>query len=323
MSIAAMALAASSAGAAIPLAKTVQVPTAPGAGVSGPDPTSGGEANYTTLYGDARGTTLLKINADGGAIERQRWFDEPWVLPAVTIRGEAGGLSADGRTLVLFRPDYSARAKETEFQVLNAPGLRTRERFELEGTFGFDAISPDGERVYLVEYLDPRNPFDYAVRAFDVGPGRLLPGEIVDPSEPDERMAGQPVSRRMSPDGRWAYTLYAGGEEAFIHALDTEGQTAVCVDLHGFTPDEAYSLRLAVNPGSGAITVSRRGLPVASVDPVSFQVQEVTADPVPTGSSSTADAGGDWLGTAAIAAGIALFAAALTLLVRRHRRATA
>lgn len=323
-SVAAAALIpAAGATAKVPLGKTVQVPTAGGGGVIGPDYESGGEARYATLYGDARGTTLLKINADGGQLIRERWFDDPWTLPAVTIKGKAGGLSADGSALALFRPDYGRPADETVFQVLG-PDLSTRERFELPGRFGFDAISPDGSRIYLVEYRDPRNPLDYAIREFDVDRGRLLHGEIIDPSEPDERMAGIPVSRQMSPDGRWAYTLYAGGHETFIHALDTEGATAVCVDLHDFDPEDAYGLQLAVDDASGAIDVRQQGLPVASVDPAGFVVSELGPEPATVGDTGSGDdAGSDWLGTAAIAAGIALFAGALTLLLRRNRRATA
>jgi hypothetical protein len=33
------------------------------------------------------------------------------------------------------------------------------------------------------------------------------------------------------PGGRWEYTLYAGGRETFIHALDTVGRTSICIDL--------------------------------------------------------------------------------------------
>jgi hypothetical protein len=323
-SVAAAALIpAAGAAAKVPLAKTVQVPTAGGGGLLGPDFESGGEARYTTLYGDARGTTLLKINADGGQIERERWFADPWTLPAVTIKGKAGGLSADGSTLVLFRPDYSLATKETEFRVLD-PDLSTRDRFELNGRYGFDAISPDGSRVYLVEYRDPRDPLDYAIRAFDVDQGRLLPGEIVDPSEPDERMAGMPVSRQMSPDGRWAYTLYAGGEEAFIHALDTKGATAVCIDLDELSPKDAYGLQIAVHATSGEIDVRRQGLPVASVDPASFEVSELGPEPATVGDTGPDDdAGSDWLGAAAIAAGLAMLAGACVLIFRRNRRAAA
>jgi hypothetical protein len=318
----AVAALAPAAGAKVPLEKTVQVPTAGGGGAIGPDFESGGEARYTTLHGDARGTTLLKIDADGGEIERERWFAEPWALPAVTIKGKAGGLSADGSTLVMVRSDYALTANETEFQVLG-PDLSTRERFELPGRYGFDAISPDGSRIYLVEYHDLANPLDYAIRAFDTERGRLVRGEIVDPSEPDERMAGMPVSRQMSPDGRWAYTLYAGGEEAFIHALDTQGATAVCVDLDEFSPEDAYGLQLAVDDGSGAITVSRQGVPMASIDPVSFAVADVEAESTAGAESSADDTGSDWVGFVAIAVGMGLLTTAAVVAVRWRRRAAA
>ena len=45
-------------------------------------------------------------------------------------------------------------------------------------------------------------------------------------------MAGSPVTRTTSADGRWVYTLYQkpSGEQ-FIHALDTVGAAAYCIDL--------------------------------------------------------------------------------------------
>jgi hypothetical protein len=55
-------------------------------------------------------------------------------------------------------------------------------------------------------------------------------------------MSGTPLSRVMDADGRWAYTLYASEEHPFVHALDTERRTAVCIDLdiHG---GEALDMR--------------------------------------------------------------------------------
>jgi len=34
-----------------------------------------------------------------------------------------------------------------------------------------------------------------------------VPGAIVDRREPDERMAGYPITRATTADGVWAYTL--------------------------------------------------------------------------------------------------------------------
>lgn len=295
-----------------------------GEGVQGPPDEAGAAYRYVSLYGDGRGTTLLRIEADGGAIDRERWLQSPWALPAVTISGEAGGLSADGRTLVLTESGYEPRLRETDFMVLDAERLRTRERFTLPGAYSFDAISPDGRLAYLVEYEDPRNPFDYRIRAYDLQAGAFRPGEIVDPSEPEERMSGQPVARATSDDGRWAYTLYAGGEETFIHALDTVGATAVCVDLEELPPEDAYTLRLEIDPASGEVSVLQRREPVATVDPESFEVTAVVAEPGPEASSGSGDgASGDWVAPTAIAAGVALLIAASMLLLRRHRRAAA
>ena len=64
-------------------------------------------------------------------------------------------------------------------------------------------------------------------------------------------MAGFPMARMVSPNGRWAYTLYAGGEETFIHALDTQGATAVCVDLDDVRVRDFYGLGLNLEAASG------------------------------------------------------------------------
>src|SRR3954451_12423797 len=145
-------------------------------------------------------------------------------MPAVTLGGLPGGLSADGRRLALVRPAYGpsgAGTGHTAFRVLYTGSLKPARTIRLDGTYSFDAISPDGATLYLVEYASPNDPLDYRVRAYDVDAGEFRGGAIVDPDEPDEKMTGQPMSRVYSPDGAWAYTLYAGGREPFIHALDT------------------------------------------------------------------------------------------------------
>ena len=70
-------------------------------------------------------------------------------------------------------------------------------------------------------------------------------------------MRGMPVTRASSPDGRFAYTLYDGaGRHPFVHALDTVGRTARCIDLHGLTGYEFLSeVQLDVSPGGGTLSV--------------------------------------------------------------------
>ncbi|HEY8001109.1 MAG: LPXTG cell wall anchor domain-containing protein [Vicinamibacteria bacterium] len=287
-----------------------------GHGVTGPAGLPSSDYRYVTFsLGDR--TIVERIATDSGIVTRTHYFDGLWALPAVTILGNASGLSADGRTLVLIKPDYRLRSQETTLRILDAATLRRIDRVQLDSRASFDAISPDGSLLYLVQYADPRDPLDYRVRAYDWSANEFRPGKIVDPEEPDEQMSGQPVARRTSPDGRWAYTLYSGGEETFIHALDTEGATAVCVDLPGIDREDLYMLRLDVDPASGQITVLDQGSPVAIVDPQTFSVSD--PPPVAVSDDVAEPDAGSWVGWAAIGGG-AVLVAGLGLVLWRRRR---
>ena len=291
-----------------------------GQGVTGPPGLPSSGYRYVTFNVDDR-TIVEQIDTDTGIVHRTRYINDAWALPAVTILGTASGLSADGGTLVLIKPEYRLRAEVTTMRIVDPTTLQTIERINLDTRVSFDAISPDGSTLYLVQYADPRNPLDYRVRAYDWAAGEFRPGKIVDPSEPEEQMSGQPVARRMSPDGRWAYTLYSGGEETFIHALDTKGATAVCVDLEDISREDMYMLRLSVDPGSGQITVLDQGAPVAVVDPETFEVSDPPA-PEPAATTPADDSGGaSWIGWAAVGGGLLLIAGLAVGLWRRRRPA--
>jgi hypothetical protein len=289
-------------------------------GVTGPPALPSSESRYLTVTAGNR-TVIEQIKTDGGSLTSTRTLHGLWALPAVTILGDAAGLSADGETLVLIKPDYSFRSEQTTLLIAEADHLRSLERIKLDGRFSFDAISPDGTLLYLVQYADPRNPLDYRVRAYDLETGEFQPGKIVDPEEPGEQMSGQPVARQSSPDGRWAYTLYGGGEETFIHALDTEGATAVCVDLDEIAAKDLYMLGLNVDPATGLITVLDRGKSVAIVDPQTFAVGEPPAADVAgaPGAGAEEPGGASWIAWVAVGGGAALICAVLLLLGRRRR----
>ena len=133
-----------------------------------------------------------------------------------------------------------------------------RDVITLRGDFSFDALSPNGRLLYLVEYLSPDDPSRYLVRLYDLKAHRLLPDPIIDPREVGDVMRGMPVTRSYSPDGRFAYTLYDGaGEHPFIHALDTVEKSARCIDLHGLMGFQRLGdLKLDVSPDGGAIAVT-------------------------------------------------------------------
>lgn len=284
-------------------------------------------------------TVVGRIDKQGGQLGRWWYLPGRYSIPAAAYDDRSGGLSADGGTLVLSRFSWIFPPRTTGLAILDTnlhlrhprKGQRPRHairRVSLAGGYSFDAISPDGSTVYLIEHLSPVYGGAYQVRALETKSGELLPEPIVDPEEPEERMDGIPISRATSPDGRWAYTLYssyetkhhrdAPGHEPFIHALDTVGQGAVCIDLpqlKGRSDSFQFSLRL--NPhGRRLVVLSRRPGSVGShalleVDTRSFEARKPS--PVATASSGI----GPWPPILVLAAGAGLLLAWVGL---RHRR---
>jgi hypothetical protein len=213
---------------------------------------------------------VTSVYRDGGLLQEHASLTGLFTIPAVAQDGTTTGLSADGRTLVLVRPRLSYPQRRTRLVVLDAGSLRTRRTITLHGDFSVDAISPDGRSLYLIQYTSPRDPLAYAVRSLNLRAGRLDPGEIVDPRERDEAMHGLPMARAMSPDGRWAYTLYDGaGANPFIHALDTGARTARCIDLPAL-PAGVDVMGLSLVVRGRALQVRSGAGPVAVIDRRTF-----------------------------------------------------
>jgi hypothetical protein len=239
---------------------------------------SGGSTRFVTL--PARGRTVLAAVArPSGKIVAYRTLPGRYTIPAVAYDGTASGLSADGRTLVLTRPRFRFAQTESPFLVVDSQRLRARQRLTLAGNWSFDAISPDGKSLYLIQYTNRRDSSRYAVRMYDLARGRLDPRPVVDPHEPDEVMRGLPLSRRSSSDGRWAYTLYdGGGSTPFIHALDTVGRTARCIDLDALAVmigGDMSQLRMRLR--GDELVVDAGGEPFVLVDTQTFAVREAAA----------------------------------------------
>jgi hypothetical protein len=190
----------------------------------------GKAVRYVALPAGQR-TLVAVVRTRGGRVVRFRSLSGGWGVPVVALDGTTAGISRDGRTLVLGSVDFNVRP--SRFAVVSTPRLRLVRTIALDGAYSFDALSPDARTLYLVEYLSTGTPPRYRVRAYDVAAGRLLPRPVSDPrARSSEPMRGFPVSRATSRDGRWAYTLYAGGKEGpFVHALDTVRRAAVCIGL--------------------------------------------------------------------------------------------
>ena len=226
---------------------------------------SNGVAGYTATVDGA--TTAL---ADGA--EHTLALDGKWGLPRVTLNGGVGGLSADGRTLVLsqeFNPTGALRTRSS-FLVVGTKPLRVRHIVRLKGDFGFDALSPHGRVLYLIQHVSAENLFQYRVRAYDLQTGKLMKRVIADERQRDWNMNGYPIARAASPDGRWVYTFYSNPNNyPFVHALDTVDRTAVCIGIpYDWTADEREINDATLRVQDGQLAIGDRFL----LDRTTFKV---------------------------------------------------
>jgi hypothetical protein len=174
-------------------------------------------------------TRLAAMNAKSGAMVRSKTVDGAFGIPTLTQNGERGGLFRDGSKLVLQSMGISNTSK---FMVVGTDDLAARETITLDGVYGYDALSPDGSKLYLIQHMTTDDLDHYVVRAYDLNAHTLVPGRIADKTQKGWVMQGFAVSRATSPTGRWVYTLYTNpGGFPFIHALDTVKGVAHCVGL--------------------------------------------------------------------------------------------
>jgi len=271
---------------------------------------------YVALPGGGNTTQLVKILRTDGTAQRHRILPGALTVAPVTQDGATTGLSADGSTLVLGQPRRRFPEWVSRFVIVSGATLAPQRRLALRGDFALDGVSPDGQRLYLTRYASG-DPLNYAVRVYDLAHRRLLRRPLVDPRSPDEKMTGFAIARALSSDGRWAYTLYGGGEEQFVHALDLTGGRAFCVDLDGLTFDDVNTMHLRARTGQIDV-LSQTGEPVRRIDAATF---EVTTPRPHAGAARKSDDGGapsdgfPWGLAAAVAA---VGAGALVLLRRRY-----
>jgi hypothetical protein len=231
-----------------------------------------GKVRYQALRAGG-GTLVEAVATRNGVVRRTRFLHGLYGVPLVAYDGSTGGLSRNGQRLVLY--SQTPNHTKTRYVVLDPRTLRVESRFVLNGEFGFDALSPDGSLMYLIQIKGGQtgSGLSYDVRAFDVDTGHLVPGAIVDRREPDEKMTGIPLTRVGSDDASWAYTLYsrsAGG--AFVHALHTTAREAFCIDVRlGIADDQLGYVRMRVR--GNVLELRLRGKTVATIDTRTFEVK--------------------------------------------------
>jgi hypothetical protein len=230
-----------------------------------------GGVKYVAMGAHAGRTVVRAIRLRDRTVLRSNTIPGRYGVAVVSFDGTRGGVSPDGRTLVLPSLD---RGATTRFAVVSTDTLRVRGTIELKGLFGYDAISPDGRILYVIEYLSAES---YRVRAVNVASGRLYAGVVVDKREAGEPMAGYPVTRTTSGDGGWAYTLYGRDEEpAFVHALGTSDRIAVCIDLPWTVSRTALMhVRMAMSSDGTELVLRDRAGKVAVVDMGNYKVRAI------------------------------------------------
>jgi hypothetical protein len=195
-----------------------------GPGIVGAD----GTVHYVA-YKQGADTKLAALAIRDDAVLRSTMLDGPFGVPMLGNHNVALGMFRDGSAFVLQSVGYGA---STAFRVVRTSDLGISDTISLQGTFAFDALSPDGKTLYLIQHTSLEDIQHYVVRAYDLATHALRPGRIADKAQKSWVMSGWPSARTETANGRWVYTLYANpGGFPFVHALDTVRGVAHCVGI--------------------------------------------------------------------------------------------
>jgi hypothetical protein len=267
---------------------------------------SGGATRFVALAA-AGGTVVAKIGTADGTLRGSRAFDGSFGIPVLVPGSSGDAISRDGSFLVLQSTGLGPR---TELMIVSTRDLSTLDTIRLDGSFAYDALSPDGTTLYLIQHTSVNDLEHYVVRAYDLDAHTLLPGRIADKSQKTWLMQGFPMTRTTSADGRWVFTLYQNpGGYPFIHALDTVRAVAHCIGLPWTSANQAPLGKavLSLHGTTLAVGLKKGGTPWLNVSTATWKTTPAPA------------AGGfPWLWPA-FGAGAAAVAALAVVVIRRRR----
>jgi hypothetical protein len=223
--------------------------------------------------------TVVTVSArDGGQLAR-RTLPGHYGVPVVTFPGALAGFAADGRTLVLAGVPRAYPATVSHLAVLD-PQLRSLRTLTFRGDYAFDAISPRGRLLYLIQHVSRTDLWAYQVRVYDLRANHLRPHPIVDPVEHEWKMSGTPLERLSSADGSRVYTLYLTSKgTVFVHALDAVHATARCIDLPWKDRSGMWPWRLRLAFDRTGLEVRDGGHVAASIDTRASRVRHAAPSP--------------------------------------------
>lgn len=219
---------------------------------------------------------LAAIDPLTGRTLAQLAIPSGYVLPQLSFGGPTGGLSPNGQWLALTGHGQTSSGQPvTSFLVGPTSLAQPFTEIHLIGQYEFDALTDDGQSLYLIEALPEQG--HYHVRLFDVPSHILRPQVVVDKSESTESMAGIRGDSLAQPAGDYVFTIYARTDNVpFIHALPLGMPFAYCIDLpsNGINDvEQQFHWSLAATPdgdrlyavngplGSVALITSVNGFP--------------------------------------------------------------
>jgi hypothetical protein len=228
-----------------------------------------GSLRYVALKSGSD-TSLRAVRRADGSVAMSQSISGSFGVPMLTYKGPGGGLFRDGSAIVLQSTGYAA---QTSFQIVRTSDLSVRTSFTLPGTFAYDALSPDGTKLYLIQHTTADDLQHYVVRAYDLNDGALLPGKIADKTQKGWVMQGFPAARATTADGRWVYTMYWNPNGyPFVHALDTVAGVAHCVGFARTSPSGAVlEYKLGVK-GNKLMIRTRGGVLYRVIDRTTWKV---------------------------------------------------
>jgi hypothetical protein len=238
-----------------------------------------GNVRYITVPAGAV-TSVEAVRRSSGRILRSMNIKGRWGIPLVDFHGTTEGLLPDGRTLLLAQSVFNGDSlrKTSSFKLVDVKKMKLLRTIRIRGAFAFDAISPNARYLYLVEYVSPQDAGLYRVRAYDLKRDRLLAKIVADRRSWETGMTGSPVSRTWKEG--WAYTLYGGNARPFIHALNTRGVEAVCINMPWKTvPQRLFDYRLRTDGDGHLVVRGPHGRALVVIDRKTLRVLSSVQNP--------------------------------------------
>jgi hypothetical protein len=247
--------------------------------------------DWSELYraqSDGTETTIEWIDAASGS-----------VASATTIRGDLRihVVSPDGRIALMPATPEAAWVPRTvtPLVILDVSSGEVQ-RFSLPGNLEPEAFSTDESQLFMLRYQPATAPTSYRVTSLTLRSGRV--GAVFGPSKGAkvvENMTATRVHQAMSPSEDVLFTLYTNQPPeflegvatvdaehalAFIHTLNLEYGTAVCIGLpKSFGTVSTQASALAASPdGRFVYAVDARHGVIASMRSRGFKVSEHDVD---------------------------------------------